>query len=265
MYVSHLSSTAQRKTGFTPNSGSSCQRVMRCTALIAACMNLTAIANAVEIVPPDSSYAGKSHAEWLQDWWDWTTSPGGESDSPFNDVTGMHANVNQSGPVFFLSKSWQYDGLPLIDGNRPPAEERSAIVPAGSAIFVPFDGIIRLETSGRGFDAATVIEDNFNVLLNDWSPFSAKVTVDGNEIPIDTTLTADQHTPYLIQTPIFSLDIPEGSSMLPAFGQEGTEARTLLAQSWEFMTILEPLSVGKHTINVFSMTASAAKSSGIQM
>ncbi len=252
MYVSKLPPTARSKTTFASSSVSSCQRAMRCAALITVCMNLTAIANAVEIVPPDSTYAGKSQAEWLQDWWQWTASiPGDGSASPFNDVTGSLANVNQSGPVFFLSKSWQYNNLPLIDGARPPAEERSAIVPAGSAIFVPFDGIVSLEAFSS-FDAATVIDDNFNVLLNVWSPFAAKVTVDGSEIPIDTSLSADQHTPYLIQTPVFSLDVPEGSSMLAAFGVEDTEARSLLAQSWEFMTILEPLPVGKHTINVFA-------------
>jgi len=51
---------------------------------------------------PDEPGTGRSQAKLTTDWWQWSYSiPAAQS--PFNDTTGEFANVNQSGPVFFLT------------------------------------------------------------------------------------------------------------------------------------------------------------------
>ena len=59
------------------------------------------------LVPPQSNYAGKSYAEWAQQYWFWQVSILGDAqDFPGFDVAGNNLTVDQHGPVFFLPVSW---------------------------------------------------------------------------------------------------------------------------------------------------------------
>ena len=62
----------------------------------------TSPANAFTIVPPRSEVAGKTIGEWTGEWWKWAFSQSVPMDA-FTDQTGENANVNQSGPVFFVA------------------------------------------------------------------------------------------------------------------------------------------------------------------
>ena len=78
------------------------------------------------LVPPTETYAGKTHAQWLESWFAWIFSiPGTAKDFPFLDSTGASSGLNQSGPVFFLSKSW-------LGKKGSPPEQRTATVPEDS-------------------------------------------------------------------------------------------------------------------------------------
>lgn len=70
--------------------------------MVALFMSLTVTTRAatVEVVPGQSTVAGKTIGEWSADWWNWANSI---SPNIFNDATGAQANENQSGPVFFVA------------------------------------------------------------------------------------------------------------------------------------------------------------------
>jgi len=58
----------------------------------------------VIVEPPGATVAGRTIAELSTNWWRWglAIAPPGD---PFTDLYGQYANVNQSGPVFFLAGS----------------------------------------------------------------------------------------------------------------------------------------------------------------
>lgn len=61
----------------------------------------TTPATAVTVLPPGSTVAGKSIVEWTADWGNWGVHQ--SSPNAFTDTTGENADINQSGPVFFVA------------------------------------------------------------------------------------------------------------------------------------------------------------------
>lgn len=57
-------------------------------------------ADAVPVIAGQSVVAGQSLGQWNSDWIKWVGSFG---PGPFSDTDGSRANINQSGPVFFLA------------------------------------------------------------------------------------------------------------------------------------------------------------------
>jgi len=192
----------------------------------------------LSVVPPTESYAGKTHAQWLESWFTWIFSvPGKAADFPFRDSTGANSGVNQNGPVFFLAKSW------LGKKGNPP-EQRSARVPEGTAIFIPFDGIF---SPNPNRDPATLAVENREA-LQDWVPFVFKLLVDGEEIPIDSSLTS----PFLHETSVFSLSVPaNAAARTPEAGFEGLPEEVHPFHSLEWFALLKPLPVGQHIVHVY--------------
>src|SRR3954449_2740320 len=91
---------------------------------IGVCVVAPAVAGTVTVLPAGSQVAGRSIGEYTADWWQWAlgfTTP----DDPFSDPDGSKANLNQSGPVFFLA------------GNAGGSSTRSFTVPAGKHLLVP--------------------------------------------------------------------------------------------------------------------------------
>ena len=76
------------------------------------------------VLPPGSTVAGRTIGEYTADWWRWALSFTAPND-PFTDPTGALANLNQSGPVFFVA------------GTTGGAAERTFTVPAGTHLLVP--------------------------------------------------------------------------------------------------------------------------------
>jgi hypothetical protein len=59
---------------------------------------------AVIIEPTGGTVAGKTIGEWSAEWWKWA-APLAPPGDPFTDQTGIAANKNQAGPVFYLAGS----------------------------------------------------------------------------------------------------------------------------------------------------------------
>jgi hypothetical protein len=195
---------------------------------------------APSLVPPTETYAGKTHSQWLDSWFTWMFSiPGGAQDFPFMDPTGANSGANQSGPVFFFAKSWLG-----VKGN--PSEQRSATVPEGTALFLPFNGYYIDPNPDR--DPATITAEN-RAALNDWGTQVFKLVVDGQEIPTDSSLTS----PILHASSVYTLSIPaNAAARSPDVGYGNLPEAVYPFQSYEWFVLLKPLPVGRHVVHLFN-------------
>jgi len=95
------------------------------TAIIAALfLGVVGSRAAVVVESPGAMVAGKTIGEWSTNWWRWAVAMAPPGD-PFSDRTGEFANVNQSGPVFFLA------------GSPGGSNSRQFAVPSGKYILIP--------------------------------------------------------------------------------------------------------------------------------
>ncbi len=78
----------------------------------------------VMVLDPGSTVEGKTIAEWTTDWTQWATSFSVPND-PFTDSTGAFANMNQSGPVFFIA------------GTLGGSAQRTFKVPTNTYLLLP--------------------------------------------------------------------------------------------------------------------------------
>lgn len=193
------------------------------------------------LVPPHAAYGGKTQSEWAKQYWLWEASILGTwEDFPGFDVSGKNLNVNQQGPVFFLPVTW------YASSTDYPAEQRSARVPAGKALYIILDGghfIDRYSSEPRpGFDPAAFTDWAFG-LIGSWAPYDLKLEIDGQAVPIDSSLDS----PYLVSSGIFALPVPEGSAYRAA---ENPNMPLVVNPFLEivFSVIVKPLPVGNHTI-----------------
>ena len=95
----------------------------RVTAFLAA--TATAPASSTEVLAPGSIVLGRSIAAWSADWWTWAWNSPASAD-PLGDTSGVLANQNNNGPVFFLAGS-----------NSNGVVQRSFDVPHGKPVLVP--------------------------------------------------------------------------------------------------------------------------------
>jgi hypothetical protein len=91
-----------------------------CNTHPAACLG------GVTVLAPHSTVVGKTIGQWTADWWNWSLSIPGGPNHPWQETTGAAANVNQSGPVFFLAASFNNGGA-----------TRTFNVPADKYLLVP--------------------------------------------------------------------------------------------------------------------------------
>jgi hypothetical protein len=180
------------------------------------------------IVPPTSHYEGKSYSEWLQaaeerHWNIPSTGVAPNFGSPEYDADPQQL---QGGPVFFLDFSWN------LDPYNPVPDVRHATVPKGTAILADIDGFYSFRRT----------IDELWVRVAPWTYFETLV-IDGVEIPIGSSLDS----PYWTSA-AFTLDIPADSASraMGAGGQVGTQNFAIL----ELITILKPLPVGEHLIEI---------------
>jgi hypothetical protein len=174
----------------------------------------------VVVLPPHSVVAGKTAGEWSADWWQWAlgfSTPG----DPFTDPTGASANLNQSGPVFFLA------------GTAGGAEDRSFTAPAGKYLLAPLL-VGELSQLEIGFDktAAEVrqaAKDQADLIDElhatfDGAPVSS--LFDYREVSPDFTFVAAPGNP---------IGVPAGDSGI--------------AVADGYFLMLAPLSPGTHVLN----------------
>jgi hypothetical protein len=215
------------------------------------------------IVPPQANYGGKSHAEWVQAYWQWAVSiPGTAGDFPWlND--GPSFELNQQGPVFFLGAtgSWSDQipqGTPLANALASyEPEQRSVTVPAGKALYVEVDGNVYFVHGLQGqtvdyWDAANV------AFVESFEPFNFILQIDDQNVTIDT----GSDSPFFVSTALTSVPVAPGSAFpyfefgsVAAFETwaGGDTIPYLFVADMSFL--IKPLPPGEHTVSVRTFDA----------
>ena len=179
--------------------------------------------SAAVVVPPGGSVEGKTVGEYTAEWWRWLVSVPGDQGAQ-TDTTGERANVNQSGPVFFLA------------GQSPPADSaltRTFTVPAGRHLLVPLANVLVANGPDPAFSSTQQEANSIITQAVDVSKLFA--TLDGTAIP---DLGAHREA-----SPVnFSISPVAGNALgIP----EGTYTD---ANSDGYWLLLAPLSAGQHTL-----------------
>lgn len=176
-------------------------------------------ATAATIVPPGSEVADKTIGEWTAEWWKWALSQSVPEDA-FTDMTGENANVNQSGPIFFVA------------GTTGGMATRSFTVPSNKFLLFPLVNFIGVEEEGFSgqelIDTVTAAVDSVD---------SLEASIDG--VPIENPFDFRETTPGF-----FDIEAVEGN---PFFGLQ----EELRGFGDGYYVIVEPLAPGTTSTFIF--------------
>ena len=179
--------------------------------------------SSIQVEPPGAIVAGQSIAAWTTNWWRWAAALAPPGD-PFSDTTGQFANVNQSGPVFFLA------------GSPAGSTSRHFRIPGNTYILVPLR-VGEWSQLELGFDqTAAQIRQAAQQQANQIDSLHA--TLDG--VPISqTTLFTHRET-----SPDFNFDaVANNQVAINGVGNSG------IAVADGYFLMLAPLAPGTHTLN----------------
>lgn len=195
-----------------------CNSILRLCALLMAMVSPYAWA-LVTVLPPGSTVAGQTNAQWTTNWWQWAFAQSAPNDA-FTDATGANANINQSGPVFFLA------------GTAVGAANRTFTVPADVYILVP---LVNVELSELEVGPATEAQLRQQVEEIVAAIDSLTAVIDG--MPLANLFS------YREPSPLFSFAAAANNPFGTAAGASGN------AVGDGYYLMLAPLGVGTHTIS----------------
>ncbi len=180
-------------------------------------------------VPPDSTWDGKTYAEWSAGWYQWALGLKANGIHPGTDDYKVRCNLGQDGDVWFLA------GVPFDPSLNEVTVERECkeTVPEGKALFFPIVNIVCSEWTGDGPDEAAYVPTCTYVVDNFVYPLSA--TIDG--VPVDDLES------YRTVSELFNVGpFPYPNLLGVPKGTEGPAATS------GYYLLLPPLSEGVHDI-----------------
>ncbi|HEY7082361.1 MAG TPA: hypothetical protein VH500_21945 [Nitrososphaeraceae archaeon] len=169
----------------------------------------------------DSNPFGVTYGQWTIRWWNWALSTPVEV-NPVLDCSGQYANVNQSGPVWFLAGTV---------GDKNKIADRTCSIPLGKAILFPVINYICTYNKSE-----PIFFDNNDLIRRAGKDIDDIVirNADLDCKPIKVYRVFSD--PYIFQLNVMGeniLGIPQGTSKAAADGY------------WVF---LKPMTDGAHTI-----------------
>jgi hypothetical protein len=167
----------------------------------------------------DSNPYGLTYGEWTAKWWQWAYSVPRDVNPSYDD-TGEHCAEGQSGPVWFLTSTYQH---PV---------DRHCTIPAGKAILIT---ILNSECSYAEFPNLKT-EEQLRQCAKEMQDSVTHVEASIDGVPI---AGLEQ---YRIQSPLFNFTLPE-NNILELPGNITTQS----VSDGNYL-FLKPLSVGNHTI-----------------
>jgi hypothetical protein len=172
------------------------------------------------VLPPASSFGGRSYAEWSEQWWLWYI-PQTSTNNALTDCSS-----GQSGQVWFLQA--------FFSGS-------TCVVPSGKTLFFP---ILNVECSnvesGTPFYGATADDRSAcsKGIMDDTANLAAEI--DG--IPVQNVMA------YRFQSRDFSFTAPPGN--LNGIGPSDDDSGGLGQSTADgYYLLLAPLSAGAHTVH----------------
>jgi hypothetical protein len=192
----------------------------------------TPVADSVSVHPPDALVGDASVTEWYARWWQWAISFPIEIQPTSEGQCGF----GQSGPVFFLPGYF-------TAGIEGPV---TCVVPAGTSLFVPLDGVECSTVEPPPFFGRD--EAELRACAEGWVddlPGDLSLTVNGQEL-----LTSE---PPLVTTPLFTFNFPETNVY-------GVPAGVAASVASGYNVLLMPLPAGE-----YELTVSGTGSQGQQM
>ena len=184
------------------------------------------------VIPPQTHPYGQSYGEWGSEWWEWALSTP-EANNPVLDLTGVDANVNQAGPVFFLAGT--FGGDPVV---------RNVTIESGKALFIPilnWNQTYPEDAPGVPRNKAeAAMRNTLNAFFDTVDPNDLHCEVDGIALRNLST--------YRAQSPVYSMSLAPDSSSVTMWGYAAGEHDLNVSDGYWVM--LAPLSVGNHTIRV---------------
>jgi hypothetical protein len=192
------------------------------------------------------SKTGKTYGEWSAAWWQYVLSIP-QSKNPLLDEKGKDCGLGQSARVFFLVGT--FTSTVDVNGDVVGTANRSQCkIPAGKPLFIP---ILNAECS--------TVEGNGNTereLRTCANGFVSNVTelsleVDGKKVP-GLAPGADA---FRADSPLFTFNLPKNNILqcpAPGVGQPPVLCPAGPSKSVAdgYYVLLEPLSVGAHTIRI---------------
>lgn len=191
---------------------------------IAALFAAALVTANAQVVPSNSTYRGKTYAEWSAAWFQWAINTP-IAHHPALDETGADAAVGQSGNVFFLTGVFNASGT----------VERSITVAPGTALFFPLINVdcSTLEPEPFHGDTEAELRECAAVLMDSTSGWFAEI--DGKSV---ANLDA-----FRVQSPVFPFNAPTENILGVPGGGSG------LAVSDGVYLMLAPLPKGEHTVH----------------
>jgi len=175
--------------------------------------------------------AGQNISQWAEDWWTWQLqAPFGTN--PLLDASGVDANYNNNGPIFFLGGSLDPNGVVTRDFS----------IPNDTPILVPVLAYLGSQFTGTGPDPkniATGTPAAANNLLHEWEK-----SVDNLFLIIDGVEIGDLSND-LVKTGFFDIGVPQPGSLLDESGVIGDVSHS---KSEAYFVVLGGFASGDHTI-----------------
>jgi hypothetical protein len=196
------------------------------------------------VADPASLPGGLSYPQWSVKWWQWVTSIPVPI-NPWQDTTGAYCDVDQSGPVWFLSGT----------GAGPI----NCVVPAGKMIFFPLDAILVdypcpdptfQPGPGQSLEQFLTIGYGDNPGGRQYMDLVSALSVSLDGVPVqDQDLSPRSWNPkYRATSPLFVLHNDRSWQSIDPCAAPGHKA-----VSDGYWMMLKPLSPGSHIL-IYSIT-----------
>lgn len=174
------------------------------------------------VLPLTAQVDGKGYAQWSAAWWQWAMSMPVE---PYVVPDGRICDLGQEGPVWFLAGT---------DGSFDV--KRECRVPVGKHLFLPVINMFRQTPLGveKGKKVMSCKQLQASVAINNDHLVSAVVLIDG--VPVKNVAS------YRVRS----------DGCFPTYPKLPEDDRyiTPIAASDGYWLMIEPLSIGRHTLTV---------------
>jgi hypothetical protein len=187
------------------------------------------------VIPPQAKFQGLSYGQWSARQWQWLFSLPVDHHPLFETAD---CNAGQSGKVWFLGGT--YASSEIAPNTYFGEADRNCTIPSGTALFFPMVTVETSEIEGYGSTEAE-LRDAANFLADFIIPESVFLEIDGEPV---TNLE-----PYRVESPLFTFGPLPANNVEEATGVAAPEGATSPAVSDGYFAMVNPLSVGTHTLH----------------